>query len=124
MNELTSLGEHFLGLVAEALFLPPEKFLSLSEQHRLKLVHYPAAAYWLNDASFNQVVGPHKDSSGWWTFLLQASDMEIKGLQALNRNGEWIDIPTIPNTFVVNIGQAFEVVTNGVCCSPCFVLAA
>ena len=39
----------------------------------------------------------------------------MKGLQVLNKNGEWIDVPTIENTFVVNIGQAFEVVTHGLC---------
>lgn len=60
-------------------------------------------------------MGPHKDSSGWWTFLLQASPPDIKGLQALNKRGEWIDVPVVPGTFVVNIGQAFEVVTNGMC---------
>ena len=63
----------------------------------------------------DQGVGPHKDSSGWWTFLLQASPPDVKGLQVLNHNGEWIDVPVIPGTFVVNIGQAFEVITNGVC---------
>jgi isopenicillin N synthase-like dioxygenase len=122
MDELTALGERFLSLVAEALSLPPETFLSfLSEQHRLKLVHYPASApedavVTAGDGAMsNQGVGPHKDSSGWWTFLLQASGPQIKGLQALNRSGEWVDIPAISDTFVVNIGQAFEVVTNGVC---------
>lgn len=39
----------------------------------------------------------------------------MKGLQALNKAGEWIDVPNVPGTFVVNIGQAFEVVTNGTC---------
>lgn len=39
----------------------------------------------------------------------------MKGLQALNKIGEWIDIPVIEDTFVVNIGQAFEVVTHGMC---------
>ena len=111
--ELTALGERFLELVAEALSLPPSSFFPfLSEQHRLKLVHYPGAAP--SDSSV-QGVGPHKDSSGWWTFLLQASPPDIKGLQALNKDGTWIDVPAIPGTFVVNIVQAFEVVTNGVC---------
>ena len=96
--------------MAEALSLSSQIFHSfLSDQHRLKLVHYPASE------GESQGVGPHKDSSGWWTFLLQASPPHIKGLQALNRNGEWIDIPNIPGTFVVNIGQGFEVVTNGTC---------
>lgn len=76
-------------------------------------MHYPASDSALEANS--QGVGPHKDSSGWWTFLLQASPPEVKGLQALNKDGEWIDVPVIEDTFVVNIGQAFEVVTHGVC---------
>jgi isopenicillin N synthase-like dioxygenase len=119
IQQLTALGERFLRLVAEALSLPEDTFLPfLSEQHRLKLVHYPGTALPHGESSPNfstQGVGPHKDSSGWWTFLLQASPPHIKGLQALNKDGDWIDVPVIPGTFVVNIGQAFEVVTNGVC---------
>ncbi|KAG7103099.1 2-oxoglutarate-dependent dioxygenase 33 like protein [Verticillium longisporum] len=109
--ELTLLGERFLGLVAEALDLPPKTFLPfLSDQHRLKTVHYPAQP----DGTHCQGVGAHKDSSGWWTFLLQASP-EVGGLQALNQTGTWVDVPPLAGTFVVNIGQAFEVVTHGVC---------
>ncbi|RBA11198.1 hypothetical protein FPRO05_04371 [Fusarium proliferatum] len=109
IDELTLLGERFLRLVAQALDLPDDIFFSyLSDQHRLKLVHYPAST------TSSQGVGPHKDSSGWWTFLLQASP-QVNGLQVLNKSGSWIDVPAIPDTFVVNIGQAFEVVTNGVC---------
>ncbi|KAK3369902.1 putative hyoscyamine 6-dioxygenase [Podospora didyma] len=112
--ELTLLGERFLRLVAEALSLPSETLFSfLSDQHRLKLVRYPPATS--KQEGDVQGVGPHKDSSGWWTFLLQASPPEVRGLQALNRAGAWIDVPVVPGSFVVNIGQAFEVVTNGVC---------
>ncbi|KAF1936587.1 2OG-Fe(II) oxygenase [Clathrospora elynae] len=111
ISALTKLSEDFLHIVAEALALPPTTLLSfLSDQHRLKLVHYPALT-----SGAGQGVGPHKDSSGWWTFLLQASPPHIKGLQVLNKSGHWIDVPNIPGTFVVNIGQGFEVVTNGVC---------
>ncbi|KAK7420578.1 hypothetical protein QQZ08_010337 [Neonectria magnoliae] len=110
IEEMTALGERFLRLVAQALSLPEDTFFSyLSDQHRLKLVHYPEAP--LPDT---QGVGPHKDSSGWWTFLLQASP-DVQGLQVLNKSGAWIDVPAIPGTLVVNIGQAFEVVTHGVC---------
>lgn len=113
INELTRLGERFLHFVADALSIPPATLFSfLSDQHRLKLVHYPADS--ASEAN-GQGVGPHKDSSGWWTFLLQASPPEVRGLQALNQNGEWIDVPVIEDTFVVNIGQAFEVVTHGFC---------
>ncbi|KAL1895412.1 hypothetical protein Sste5346_005218 [Sporothrix stenoceras] len=115
LEALTALGEHFLQLVAEALALPIDALLPfLSDQHRLKLVRYPGIDD--NGATGKlQGVGPHKDSSGWWTFLLQASPPPIGGLQALNRAGQWIDVPAVPGTFVVNIGQAFEVVTHGVC---------
>ncbi|KAH8724123.1 2OG-Fe(II) oxygenase [Phaeosphaeriaceae sp. PMI808] len=111
ISELTKLSENFLFLVAEALALPPETFVPfLSDQHRLKLVHYLTLS-----KDTDQGVGPHKDSSGWWTFLLQASPPHVKGLQVLNKLGDWIDVPNIPGTFVVNIGQGFEVVTSGVC---------
>jgi isopenicillin N synthase-like dioxygenase len=114
IKELSALGERFLLLVASALDLPPETFFPfVSEQHRIKISHYSSLE--TSDPSSNQGVGAHKDSSGWWTFLLQASPPEIRGLQALNKSGTWIDVPNIPGTFVVNIGQAFEVVTNGVC---------
>ncbi|EEH39116.2 hypothetical protein PAAG_01578 [Paracoccidioides lutzii Pb01] len=118
ITELTSLGERFLRLVAEALSLPPSTFIPfLSDQHRLKLVHYPGttSSNPADNLEGTQGVGPHKDSSGWWTFLLQASPPSVKGLQVLNKAGNWIDVPCVPGTFVVNIGQAFEVVTNGVC---------
>ncbi|KAH7386142.1 putative hyoscyamine 6-dioxygenase [Pyrenochaeta sp. MPI-SDFR-AT-0127] len=111
ISELTQLGETFLRLVAEALSLLPDTFLPfLSDQHRLKLIRYPKS-----ETDTSQGVGPHKDSSGWWTFLLQASPPHVKGLQVLNKSGGWVDVPNIPGTFVVNIGQGFEVVTNGVC---------
>ncbi|KAK6207821.1 2OG-Fe(II) oxygenase [Colletotrichum tabaci] len=113
--EMTLLGERFLRLVAKALSLPPETFLPfLSDQHRLKLVHYPALTE-SEAAGGGQGVGPHKDSSGWWTFLLQASPPHVGGLQALNKDGGWVDVPVVPGSFVVNIGQAFEVVTGGAC---------
>ncbi|KAI0521384.1 2OG-Fe(II) oxygenase superfamily protein [Xylaria bambusicola] len=112
ISELSQLGERFLDLVARALSLPSGTFKPfLSDQHRLKLVHYPESS----SSPPGQGVGPHKDSSGWWTFLLQASPPEVKGLQVLNKSGSWIDVPVEPGTFVVNIGQAFEVVTGGVC---------
>jgi isopenicillin N synthase-like dioxygenase len=114
LSKLTQLGERFLDLVAQALSLPIGTFQPfLSEQHRLKLVHYPEVPS--SSSSSNQGVGSHKDSSGWWTFLLQASPPEVKGLQVLNKTGVWVDVPVVPDTFVVNIGQAFEVVTGGVC---------
>jgi isopenicillin N synthase-like dioxygenase len=109
-NEVTALSYRFVRLVAETLGLPPKTFDVLFQgnpQHRVKVVRYPPTV------NSDQGVGPHKDSSGWWTFLLQADDQE--GLQVLNHSGEWISAPPIEGTFVVNIGQGFEVATSGRC---------
>jgi isopenicillin N synthase-like dioxygenase len=35
------------------------------------------------------------------------------GLEVLNGAGEWIDVPPLPGTFVVNIGDMLELWTNG-----------
>ena len=109
-EEVTKLSYRFVHLVAEALGLAPSAFDSLfknNPQHRIKVVRYPPST------TSDQGVGPHKDSSGWWTFLLQADDQA--GLQVLNHSGEWIPAPPIEGTFVVNIGQGFEVATGGKC---------
>lgn len=67
---------------------------------------YPAN----NGSLTDQGVGPHYDA-GFLTFLLQASPHP--GLQVQNLTGDWIDVPPIPGTFVVNIGKALEFVTQG-----------
>ncbi|KAK8173681.1 hypothetical protein IWX90DRAFT_381386 [Phyllosticta citrichinensis] len=80
-------------------YLPP--------QHRIKLLKYPP-----NSTNCGQGVGPHKDSSGWLTFLLQIG--REAGLEVLAADGEtWISAPPIDDTFVVNFGNAFEAATEG-----------
>lgn len=88
-------------------YLPP--------QNRVKIVKYPPSVS-LN--SRGQGVGAHKDSGGWLTFLLQlGTTEEAEGLQVLNPQNteteEWIAAPLIPNSFVVNFGNAFEAATSG-----------
>ncbi|KIV86386.1 hypothetical protein PV11_01997 [Exophiala sideris] len=115
ISALQVVALRFLEVVTEALELPQDRLVPFTGfQDRLKLVHYRPFVDATLDAQ-SQGVGPHKDSSGWMTFLLQASDPSIKGLQALSKDGVWLDVPPVPGTLVVNMGQAFEVVTNGVC---------
>ncbi|TKA73029.1 hypothetical protein B0A55_07051 [Friedmanniomyces simplex] len=88
-------------------FLPP--------QHRIKLLRYPPSPPNPDtDRSQTQPqgVGPHKDSSGWLTFLLQVGNNP--GLEVLSPNNrDWIPARPIPGTFVVNFGNAFEAATEG-----------
>ena len=127
------IAAEFLALADEALSLENgvlEQFAQ-NGQDRMKLVHYDnGQANGSNTepntngsspskpssipTGFIQGVGPHKDSSGWLTFLLQASP-DTRGLQALSKDGIWLDVPPLEGSLVVNMGQAFEAATNGVC---------
>jgi len=112
MKEVTRLSRRFLHLVAEALDLPAMTFDCyadpIDDDHsRLKIVKYPPVH------GFAQGCGPHKDSIGLFTFLLQADNE--RGLQVLNAAGEWIDALPIDGTLVVNIAAGFEAITGGLC---------
>lgn len=110
---LHALAGRFVALIEEALELQPGALQGFTgPQDRLKLVRYRPSPD-LQD-EFSQGVGPHKDSSGWLTFLLQASP-GTRGLQVLDKDGGWLDVPPVEGSLVVNMGQALEVVTNGVC---------
>lgn len=82
-------------------YLPP--------QHRIKLLRYPPSP--ADSQTAGQGVGAHKDSSGWLTFLYQVGNEE--GLEVLSSSDEWIRAKPIPNSFVVNFGNAFEAATEG-----------
>ena len=104
---MTLLTTEFLEYVAASLSLPAETFAPfLGTMHRIKLIKYPAAPAGAIG------VGPHKDSTGLFTFLSQDS---VGGLQVLAKDGEWIEAPPIKGSLVVNVQQGFEAVTGGVC---------
>jgi isopenicillin N synthase-like dioxygenase len=112
LNQVTLLSRRFLHLVAQALDLPATEFDKYADPidddySRLKIVKYPPVK------GFSQGCGPHKDSIGLWTFLLQADNE--RGLQVLNAAGEWIDASPIDGTLVVNIAAGFEAITGGLC---------
>lgn len=93
--------------VSECLSLPPDTFEKFKgNMDRLKFIKYPQAP------PDSQGVGPHKDSTGLFTFLSQD---DTGGLQVLNKNGEWIDAPPIEGSLVVNIQQGLEAITGGIC---------
>ncbi|KAK1763045.1 hypothetical protein QBC33DRAFT_460250 [Phialemonium atrogriseum] len=107
LRRMTDLSTEFLEAVAESLSLLRGTFDPfLGRMHRLKLIRYPPAA------AGSVGVGPHKDSTGLFTFLSQDS---VGGLQVLSKSGEWIDAPPIEGSLVVNVQQGFEAVTGGVC---------
>lgn len=117
---MSAVCEELIQLVAECLNLPKDTLLAFQgEMHRLKVVKYPApkadspvTTATLHNGSSFQGVGPHKDSSNLFTFVLQD---KVGGLEVLNSDGVWIPAHPIPGSFVVNIGQGFEALTGGRC---------
>lgn len=75
---------------------------------QLAMFHYPP-----NPASKKGQevwgVGRHTDY-GMLTILLQD---DVGGLQVETEDGSWIDVPPVPGSFVVNIGDMLEIWTSG-----------
>ncbi|KAF8697910.1 hypothetical protein HU200_035407 [Digitaria exilis] len=71
----------------------------------MRINHYPSCS------QADKVLGlsPHTDGVGM-TFLLQVNDVE--GLQ-IKKDDKWFSVKAIPGAFVVNIGDALEILTNG-----------
>ncbi|KAH7568650.1 hypothetical protein JRO89_XS06G0028100 [Xanthoceras sorbifolium] len=58
-----------------------------------------------------QVIGlaPHSDFSGL-TILLEVND--VQGLQ-IKKDEMWIPVKSLPDAFIINIGDTFEILSNG-----------
>jgi isopenicillin N synthase-like dioxygenase len=101
-----SLGRRLLRGFSEALGLGPVGLdrLVTKPPSQLRLIHYPYHAG-RTDAPG---IGAHTDYE-LFTLLLPTAP----GLEAMNADGRWIDVPPIPGAFVVNVGDMLEVLSNG-----------
>ena len=105
--QVTALAIRILQALAESLGQSKDAFEPVytpAPSQRLKAIRYPGRA----DTGGDQGCGPHKDS-GFLTVLLQDT---VGGLQ-VELDGEWIDAPPLPGTFVINIGELLELATDG-----------
>ncbi|MBK47387.1 MAG: 2OG-Fe(II) oxygenase [Gammaproteobacteria bacterium] len=108
-NHITKLGRNLMRL---ALLSTGVSDLSVMQSFDtptiwLRLLHYPS----IPKTSPSDLYGsaPHTDF-GCLTILAQD---EIGGLQVQTREGEWVDVPTIEESFVVNVGDMLSRLTNG-----------
>jgi isopenicillin N synthase-like dioxygenase len=106
-TQVTALAIRILQALAESLGQDRHVFEAIytpDPSQRLKVIRYPGR----EDTGGDQGCGPHKDS-GFLTVLLQDT---VGGLQ-VELDGEWIDAPPLPGTFVINIGELLELATGG-----------
>ena len=105
-RHLKQIGHQLFRCFALALGLD-EHYFDAHIAHapsQLRLIHYP-----LNPAAQDREgIGAHTDYE-CFTLLLPTAP----GLQVLNKQGEWIDIPLLENTLVMNIGDMMEILSNG-----------
>lgn len=71
----------------------------------IKIVRYPG----VDGEEPQQGVGIHKDSGVLTLLWVQP---ERGGLQ-VERDGQWVDAPPVPGSFIVNIGEMLEYATQG-----------
>jgi isopenicillin N synthase-like dioxygenase len=86
-------------IVAMALDLPADYFAEAFAEPNctIRLIHYPTDLYpEENEFGF----APHTDNN-FLTFLAQST---LPGLEVRTAEGEWIQPPAVPSTFVVNTG--------------------
>ena len=106
---MTKLGRNLMRL---ALLSSGVKDLSVMQSLDtptiwLRLLHYPPISK--NSPSDLYGSAPHTDF-GCLTILAQD---DIGGLQVQTREGEWIDVPKLEGSFVVNVGDMLSRYTNG-----------
>ncbi|MCB0994816.1 MAG: isopenicillin N synthase family oxygenase [Acidimicrobiales bacterium] len=104
-REMGSIADELMAAFCMGFDLPERHLADVFGERRsslLKLIHYPPTP------SGEAGVNAHHDS-GFLTLLWQHGE---PGLQVLNPEGAWIDVPATPGAIVVNIGEVLQAMTG------------
>ncbi|XP_078176655.1 2-oxoglutarate-dependent dioxygenase 11-like [Carex rostrata] len=105
--ELTKVASFLWQYISKNLGVAPDVFEQIFKDHPqgLRFNYYPPCP------ESDKVIGisPHSDATGL-SILLQIYD--IQGLQ-IRKGGEWVAVSALPNSFIVNLGDITEVLSNG-----------
>jgi isopenicillin N synthase-like dioxygenase len=107
-DELNALALRLLRAWALSLGAPEDVFdagFAARPFSLIKIVRYPGES----NPEPKQGVGAHRDG-GVLTLLLVEPG---KGGLQVEHEGEWIEAPSVPGAFVVNIGEMLELATHG-----------
>ena len=105
---MEGLADHLMRLSALALDLEENWFEDKITDHitNLTLNYYPKIETDLLDDQLRR--GEHSD---WGTLTILHHDGE-SGLQIKDSSGDWVDVPSVPDSFVVNLGDLMARWTN------------
>ncbi|GAB2298932.1 Aconitate hydratase mitochondrial [Dionaea muscipula] len=111
-KEIEELAEQVLDLLCENLGLEKGYLKSAfyggvngSPTFGTKVSNYPPCP----KPEMIKGLRPHTDAGG---IILLFQDDKVSGLQLL-KHGQWIDVPPIKHSIVINLGDQLEVITNG-----------
>jgi len=105
MCELAALADRILSLLATSLGLDDDFFVELFGDRPMsltKMISYPPTP------PGGAGVNAHHDTG----FLTLLAPGEVAGLEVQNPAGEWIAVPTVPGSFVVNLGEMLQSMTG------------
>lgn len=105
-RHVTGIGRQLFRAFALALGLAEDHFDPFLRHppSQLRLIHYPFDP----GAQDRPGIGAHTDYECFT--LLYAT---APGLQIVNQRGEWVDVPLIDGTLIMNIGDMMEILSNG-----------
>ena len=107
---METLSQELSRLFASALYLPEDYFDTRIDRHIsiLRANYYPRQT---SAPLARQLrAGGHTDYTAFTILWQQA--VQGGGLQVRDKQGAWLDVPAVPGTFVVNIGDTLARWTN------------
>ncbi|MEM6460651.1 MAG: 2-oxoglutarate and iron-dependent oxygenase domain-containing protein [Pseudomonadota bacterium] len=107
-EEMKRLSRIILSGIARSLELAPDFFEDLLRNpiSIQRLLHYPPQTGMVDESIIG--IGAHTD---YGNLTILAQD-DVGGLQVMNRDGVWVEGTPIPETFVINIGDLVQRLTN------------
>ena len=108
-GQIDRIAVELATLFALGLDLPAGAFLKFFTDPivLLRFLHYPAQEP--TDFEDRISLRPHTDSGG---FTVLAQD-NLGGLEIQTRGGEWIAVPPVQDSFVINLGEMMKVWSDG-----------
>ncbi|PFH49506.1 hypothetical protein AMATHDRAFT_147566 [Amanita thiersii Skay4041] len=105
------LGKLLFPIFALALELPENFFEDKTRYSAaiMSLLHYPPQTGYVDDRVIG--IGAHTD---WECFTILWQEPGIQALQVLNTSNQWVNVPPIEETLVINLGDQFARWTNDV----------